>query len=419
MTIRRCPHCQAYKPHYVELAYEMKRRAISQDIYFHAVSCTLNADVCYFYGIDGYPAVMGWKGDGGLDESEYSNTLYMGMMLNEDDGFSADSIAEDMGFEIAQEEKVDGVGDSEDGEEFSNSQDKREFEEWKAERGTSVATEKHESFEYDHDINERFHNAAVSLAYILKTGVYTSRKKLSHSQESALSEFLTLVEWATPSTWSVRSAMVTDLVYHFDEIIKSGKKALVEMVKKHQSQSYKKGRRREELLWGHIDERKSRRVKSRQIVKGALGAEHGSHQIDTDSKMMLKENSAWTAACTHDKPYGGFTCGLWELFHILTIGATKRQNQLYGFSHGNLVSSKDVAGILSNFISNFFRCDVCKNNFIAMYDNCGFNHCQRLGGDIPFLREGTLGADGVLEDRSETSMMELVVWLWEVHNAGK
>ena len=37
------------------------------------------------------------------------NTSYMGILLNGCDSFSAESIAEDLGFEIAQEEKLMGL----------------------------------------------------------------------------------------------------------------------------------------------------------------------------------------------------------------------------------------------------------------------------------------------------------------------
>ena len=66
---------------------------------------------------------------------------------------------------------------------------------------------------------------------------------------------------------------------------------------------------------------------------------------------------------------------------------------------------------IRNFIGRFFRCDVCRTNFITMYDNCGYDHCTRLSNELPFISNSKTGDD---HDQSEVAM-----WLWEVHNAGK
>ena len=62
-----CPHCQHFKPVYVELAREVAKRSISVNVFFHSVSCTLNQDTCATYEIEGYPTFLGYRGDGGKD----------------------------------------------------------------------------------------------------------------------------------------------------------------------------------------------------------------------------------------------------------------------------------------------------------------------------------------------------------------
>lgn len=42
-----------------------------------------------------------------------------------------------------------------------------------------------------------------------------------------------------------------------------------------------------------------------------------------------------------------------------------------------------------------------------MYDECGHDHCKRLGNQLSFLKANP-----------DESQMELALWFWEVHNAG-
>lgn len=58
---------------------------------------------------------------------------------------------------------------------------------------------------------------------------------------------------------------------------------------------------------------------------------------------------------------------------------------------------------IRNFIGSFFRCDVCRENFLKMYDNCSHDNCIRLSDDQLL--------------RTEEGKEEIVLWLWEVHNA--
>ncbi len=344
---------------------------------------------------------MGWGG-----ATEYHNITNAGCPLNDYSEFNADTVAEDMKFDIAE----GGSNIKFDKEEkFSNSTEQKEWETWKEEHVKQILNFYKESYEHDHDVNDRFHNAAVSLAYILKMGVYTSRKKLTLGQQSALREFIALVEWATPLDWNVRNVLIKDLYENFDFNSggKQGKNKLTQLIDHYQQHPFKVGRRRDELLWGYVDENKPRRRKNddrRGIVKRTLGGEHGVYHVDEE--LEKKERSSWTFACTHGRQYSGMTCGLWEMFHILTVGASQTENQLYGFRRGNVVTSKEVASIIRNFIENFFGCAVCKTNFLKMYDECGHDHCERLSNALPFLEENS------------GSSKELVLWLWEVHNAG-
>merc|ERR1712151_1088057 len=97
----------------------------------------------------------------------------------------------------------------------------------------------------------------------------------------------------------------------------------------------------------------------------------------------------------------GYTCGLWELLHIVTIGASERY--FAGYVDGYKVSTKDAGHTIRNFILNFFACSQCRKNFITMYDNCGFDHCTKLTNDEP-------------PKLNKDIAMKLPLWFWQVHN---
>jgi len=105
----------------------------------------------------------------------------------------------------------------------------------------------------------------------------------------------------------------------------------------------------------------------------------------------------WSQSCSRGNSAMGYTCGLWQLFHTMTIGVVE----------WNLVGSEElsytpmeVAKILRYYVEHFFGCEVCRVNFMHEYDNCEYGRCDRLITDI-----------GSLED-----WKELPLWLFEVHN---
>ena len=54
-----------------------------------------------------------------------------------------------------------------------------------------------------------------------------------------------------------------------------------------------------------------------------------------------------------------------NLFHILTIGSSKPEHELYGFHRGYFVSPHHVAASIADFVAYFFSCDVCRTNFLV------------------------------------------------------
>lgn len=101
----------------------------------------------------------------------------------------------------------------------------------------------------------------------------------------------------------------------------------------------------------------------------------------------------WSPGCP-----GGYTCGLWEIFHIMSIGVVEWN--MLAPSEAGVITSENAADALHAYISEFFACDVCRRNFLEDYDVCKHDRCNRLGSSTTDLQE----------------WKQLPLWLWEAHN---
>lgn len=110
----------------------------------------------------------------------------------------------------------------------------------------------------------------------------------------------------------------------------------------------------------------------------------------------------WSTSCSRGLPDEGFTCGLWELFHAMTVGLVDFNNMVH---EKRRISTEKAAHTLRDFIENFFQCSECRANFLKAYDSCSHNRCRRLSTDV----------DGLARDKI-TAWAQLPLWLFETHN---
>jgi hypothetical protein len=191
-----------------------------------------------------------------------------------------------------------------------------------------------------------FDDAWLSLDFALKNSVYMDNAKLTNSTKAALREWLDLLKNAMPPSWNIQR-LIKALLNNFDSITST----------------------EQELL---------------QVLK--------QHPPPT---------KRWSASCTHGEPSAGYTCGLWELFHIMTVGVVEWNMMISTDDGGMVYGTEDVAKTLRNFVANFFGCEVCRKNFVEAFDDCRFDRCTRL----------------LSESYKVAEWMQLPVWLWEMHNA--
>ena len=118
----------------------------------------------------------------------------------------------------------------------------------------------------------------------------------------------------------------------------------------------------------------------------------------------------WSPSCNNkDKRLTGYSCGMWKLLHVVTVGVAEQRGGLNLIDSGMLSENSRVfspieaADAIRDYIAEFYNCAICKKNFVANYDDCDNNRrCDRLTEDA--------------EDASLADWKELPVWLWEVHN---
>jgi thiol-disulfide isomerase/thioredoxin len=128
-------------------------------------------------------------------------------------------------------------------------------------------------------------------------------------------------------------------------------------------------------------------------------------QSDTNLTKVLRSfpppKKKWSSSCTHGDPLAGYTCGLWELFHLISVGVVE-YNLMIANDDGTMVIQTEVAATrLRNFIGSFFGCEECRSNFLMAFDTCALNRCSRLSH----------------EAYTDLEWIQLPIWLWETHNA--
>jgi len=110
----------------------------------------------------------------------------------------------------------------------------------------------------------------------------------------------------------------------------------------------------------------------------------------------------WSEACSLGKKMGGYTCGLWQLFHIMAIGVAE-WNMSDTVSPSARIGMAYAARTLRSFVEEFFGCEVCQDHFIEAFDSCAHDRCTRLTDDVITA--------------SDADFKELSLYLWEFHNS--
>jgi len=199
---------------------------------------------------------------------------------------------------------------------------------------------------------EVFDDAHLSLLFALKNGVYTSNEgPLANKTKDALMDWLQLLQVATPPTWQVQK-LVRALIDDFQNATTLGEAYFENIVNQYPPPE--------------------------------------------------RTKSKWSKSCTKGKQGMGYTCGLWQLFHIITVGAVEWNLMLNTDDNFAMAQSVEEAAVtIRNFVDNFFGCEVCRLNFLNAFDACAHDRCNRLHRD-------SYGLD---------DWIQFPIWLFETHNS--
>eukprot|EP00927_Polykrikos_kofoidii_P021178 TRINITY_DN20131_c0_g1_i1.p1 TRINITY_DN20131_c0_g1~~TRINITY_DN20131_c0_g1_i1.p1 ORF type:complete len:564 (+),score=87.12 TRINITY_DN20131_c0_g1_i1:96-1694(+) len=109
---------------------------------------------------------------------------------------------------------------------------------------------------------------------------------------------------------------------------------------------------------------------------------------------------------------GGYTCGLWTLFHLLTVAQVqKASDEVFLSAEATSTKNTNVLPRIRNFVADFFGCADCVRHFLQLYDSCALGRCAvsataAMPADHASVDAGDTDGDGSAS----------VLWLWRAHN---
>lgn len=206
----------------------------------------------------------------------------------------------------------------------------------------SSASRRQQHFEHRSKA-ESYQDAHLSFDFAMRTAVYTSVGPLPEQPKKALSKFLRILQKTLPAS-STMHPVVDDLIRNFASI--SQKEA----------------------------------------------------NLNAIMERYPPPTATWSPASLQHGT--GYTAGLWQLFHIMSVGMVEWNHM--AMTEKQRLAPREVADSLRDYVEFFFQCEVCRLNFLAEYDACSYDRCNRL----------TTGRRGTLHDD-----LQYPLWLFETHNA--
>eukprot|EP00339_Tiarina_fusa_P009203 CAMPEP_0117056738 /NCGR_PEP_ID=MMETSP0472-20121206/39374_1 /TAXON_ID=693140 ORGANISM="Tiarina fusus, Strain LIS" /NCGR_SAMPLE_ID=MMETSP0472 /ASSEMBLY_ACC=CAM_ASM_000603 /LENGTH=837 /DNA_ID=CAMNT_0004773319 /DNA_START=135 /DNA_END=2649 /DNA_ORIENTATION=+ len=199
-------------------------------------------------------------------------------------------------------------------------------------------------------------DVSVSLVAALETGSFVGveDKELSREKKNALKDFLDLLSVSLPPEWGIHK-LIDDLRRRIAYVAQNSKNL-------------------------------------RFVI--------GQHPLP---------RRGWSDSCTKRARSSGYSCGLWKLFHVATVGVAEHRGGLNLVKSGMVsdtaktFSPIEAAEAIKGFIEHFFSCKSCREHFVERYEDCDNNRrCDRLSEE--------------LEEAGTADWKELPLWMWEVHN---
>lgn len=344
------PHCTEFQPTYVSIARRIKHMSSRLPVEFHAVNCAKYREVCeYGFNIKSVPAIIGLK-SGRIDWIELGQLL-SDMDLDELSRYAANSL--DV---VLDEQKENTV--AADNAAIENHMEKKvdvsitNINPLFDEMNEASTTESIPSMPESEHV---FHDALSSFIITLTTSVYSHLphgSALPPGRSIALREFIDLIRWAFPPETQL-NVLAQALADEFFDVSTSEAK-LLNVVGRYTN---------------------------------------------------VNDGVIWSTGCSSlDSAQDGYTCGLWALLHILSVGVTERHDAVVG--DVERLSVTYAGNVIRSFIDQFFiHCETCKHLWLSLYDELC---CELHNSDSSIADKITYNED---QDRRK-----LALWIWEIHN---
>lgn len=107
-------------------------------------------------------------------------------------------------------------------------------------------------------------------------------------------------------------------------------------------------------------------------------------RAEQENSFVFSSPQQWLACRGSSSAFRGYPCGLWKLFHFLTVNSAEQN------LNNNHADPLEVLGVMHGYVKNFFGCHDCSQHFQEMA-----------------VRR---------EMRNVSSLDSSVMWLWMAHN---
>ncbi len=389
-----CAHCQRFKSTYIELAEDLTKMILhhndsststssndNMNIEFHAISCSAHHWLCEEYEIRGFPLLWVYKANSNHYQILEDYTVeglakildfhYIPQSNDQTENVHINSSSREVGNNSNEQNVSQNRNDEVQVQTKSTSTSRintrrgipdaphsSTFDKIEKDESTASTDKVIDILGASNDIHKRtrndiFHDAAMSFMHSITSMetitsnsafssssievkptstffgsvFFQSKSQIIRGREETLSEYLDLLFWSAPPSWKLLT-IISEIRFSLQEYQSSLSSLSTESLSE------------KELM---------------MIM---------SNSIDSHQNFVL-ENSppTWTQSCSSSssstnqrtekfkKGRSSYQCGLWNLFHIMSIGVAERHKAVVGGR--DRVSTEHAALTLKHFISNY------------------------------------------------------------------
>ena len=404
-----CAHCQRFKTTFVQLAKDATKIIhdsinfvddVESYIEFHAISCSAHHWLCEEYDIKGFPLVWVYK----KNSNHYE-------VLEE---FTTEGLVKMLDLKLSSEKngsyhsKGNDLGETESTPTLQDEYNERDIptdknDEIKPDEtvidilGASNDIHKRTRNDIFHDAAMSFMHSIISIETIESTGKSmetkssfksllfpSDRNEAVQERKEILSEYFDLLFWSLPPSWKLLT-IISDIRFSLQEYLTA-----------------------------------STPISEKELMM-IMASNIDSHQ----SFVMENAQPIYTQSCSHKNKSKGsnYQCGLWNLFHIISIGVAERHKAVLGGR--DRVTTEHAALTLKHFLHNFvlleesvselekpnhYEFEYWKNLLTLFNRDCGL----KAVGCNQFRRKRGKQSHYYYSDTQH--WREFALWLWKAHN---